>query len=210
MFPIRHIFVLSIRVPRRRKARKRFAEIRRLVHSWQGVDGRQLNKQKLIEQKIIHPSCSLKMGQIGCFLAHKNAWEQAVKHQYKQTLILEDDATLTINPRKTQRIRNALMKLEGKSWDILLLSRNDRRMYNRSNITPGLVIPRFWCGLFCYVVSLQGARKLLQLNEVKKIGNVPVDTVLSHNGVMNRIKIIALKTNLCTYFRLGSDTRGIK
>ena len=201
------VYVISIKDDRRNKAKQQFRTIQHLVRSWSGVHGGHLDLKQLISQNVLQHNHTLRRGEIGCFLSHKQIWEQVTR----PTLILEDDATLPVNWLTCGLISEALVALKGQRWDMLLLARNPRRMKTlRSNVKPPLVRPKFWCGLFAYIVSPEGARKMLTLPQVQSLSSVAVDTVLSHAGVPGDILIFALKTNLCSFHRWGSDTREIQ
>lgn len=210
-FPIRHVFVISVRKERRERAEQRLSVIRGLVRSWQGVLGSKLNRQELVQHGVVAAECRLRMGEIGCFLSHRRIWEQVRGRKLGPTLILEDDTTFQPTVATSAAVRAALEQLRGVRWDVLLLGRNRRRMHNRSKVSRDLVVPRLWCGLFCYVVNgPRAAARLLRLSGVKPVGDIPVDTLLSRAGARNEIRVVACRESLSGFFTWGSDTRGIE
>lgn len=113
-------------------------------------------------------------GQIGCALSHKKIWRQIVENQTPISIIMEDD--VYFNP-DFRNILNKIIFQAPKGWDIIYLGclgacdpLNRYDLFNRvlsitSNSIPiseNLFIPSFPLGLHCYMLSLNGAIKLLK------------------------------------------------
>ena len=65
------------------------------------VDGRMLDKQKLIKEGLIAPDCDYKTGAVGCALSHVNLWKKAADENRIIT-VFEDDAVATYRFQEKQ------------------------------------------------------------------------------------------------------------
>ena len=109
----------------------------------------------------------LSLGEIGCYLSHRNCWQQIIDNQLAMALILEDDAALS------DQLSDVLSSIEQLpiKWDIIKLCDPPKPKKHAS--TVGLdkntllcqykKIPSRATG---YVVSQNGAAKLLQARSV--------------------------------------------
>lgn len=125
----------------------------------------------------------LSSGEIGCSLSHYFIYKDMVENDICYALILEDDAILDKNLKKF--IEGDILK--SKEWDIVLLgyskvSKSDyfkinsfnpigQLIYNKE-IKVGRVSKNTTCGTVGYLISLNGAAKLLKL---KVSGNTVAD-----------------------------------
>ena len=115
------------------------------VHCKRGkcIYGKVLNKHDLLSKKILARSwAKARMGQIGCFCSHYNAWESISKSPYEYGTIFEDDVDLRYSNavQIADKIQNAMKELEDKKidWDIL---------YWNINPTPSITSNLQNCGL---------------------------------------------------------------
>lgn len=79
-------------------------------------------------------------------------------------MFLEDDVALWPCARVLKRLHEAAETIQKKRepWDILCLGRSKKKRYeNKIRIGPGVVKPADFWGLFAYVITPTGARKLL-------------------------------------------------
>jgi GR25 family glycosyltransferase involved in LPS biosynthesis len=207
-FPeLQHGYVISIRKKRWRLAYERFVAIRSYIQLLEGTNGVDIDKIKWLQQGKILSNCRLKRGQLGCFDSHRRAWSKIVNSKFPFGLILEDDADF--HPQKKhvyKKINKALdqLKLIDSDWDILFLARSIKKQKNISLVAPGLVIPGKSWGLFAYVISQNGARKLFEKSLPFKI---PVDEYVSDRTP--ELKKYALWPSLCYVKEVRSDTRNI-
>ncbi|KAM4695808.1 inactive glycosyltransferase 25 family member 3 [Rhinophrynus dorsalis] len=121
---------------------------------------------------------TLTKGEVGCFLSHFKIWEEIVDRQLEATLVFEDDVRFeSFFKRKMirlmQGIRNAQL-----DWDLIYIGRKqvttdpERPVDN----VPNLVVADYSYWTLCYVISLQGAQKLLNSEPLSKM--LPVDEFL--------------------------------
>lgn len=113
-------YVLSIRSERMDKFANRFSPWMQFMKHSSCVIGAYLDKAKLIRDKLLtNYGSRLKLGEIGCFLSHLNAWKCIAKSPYEFGSIFEDDADIKLS--STSQIHNAMKELSDHnvSWDIL-------------------------------------------------------------------------------------------
>lgn len=124
----------------------------------------------------IHPSCALACtpGVIGCALSHLDVWRLCAAKKHEATLVLEDDIQLA--PAFHGQLQRALQSVP-PDYDILLLGHERADMQATGGIVTSatrkprrinehIVIPPLFYGTHCYVVSQQGASKLLSIWQV--------------------------------------------
>ncbi len=114
-------YVLSIRAERMNSFTQRFSHWMPFMKRSSCVIGAYLNKEKLVHDKIItrNTASKLKLGEIGCFLSHMNAWKCIASSPYEFGTIFEDDADIRLS--SAQKINESMQELSDKhiSWDIL-------------------------------------------------------------------------------------------
>ena len=121
---------------------------------------------------------SLSVGEIGCYLSHRKAWQKIVDEQLDYGIVLEDDISLDGD------LKGAIESIDGLgfNWDYIKLSRYENKI--------GKVVKQFPLGAFELVVyakamtgcgsqavSYEGAKKLLKNSE--QFGR-PVDSDIQH------------------------------
>jgi glycosyl transferase family 25 len=109
----------------------------------------------------------LSLGEIGCYLSHRNCWQQIIDNKLAMALILEDDAALS------DQLSDVLSNIEQLSikWDIIKLCDPPKRkkqastvdLNKKTRLCQYKKIPSRATG---YVVSQNGALKLLQARSV--------------------------------------------
>ncbi|XP_061163842.1 procollagen galactosyltransferase 1-like isoform X2 [Saccostrea echinata] len=150
------------------------------------VDGKQLNTTYLKKLDIEmmegyadpYHDRPLTMGEIGCFLSHYFIWEDVVKNGFKQSIIFEDDVRFRpYFKSKLTRLVDEVAKTV-KDWDLIYLGR--KRLHKEDEkLVDGasyLVWPTYSYWTLSYIVSLQGAQKLLNQKPLRKM--IPVDEYL--------------------------------
>lgn len=144
------------------------------------VDGARVTPETL--KKVATPLCQkvCTPSMVGCALSHMKVWKTAAQLGHQRTLVMEDDAAL--EPGFVEGLRRALEDVP-QDFDLLVLGcyflcnkdrryawghefarmfvphslRNDRRTWG------SVYVPEYFAGSHCYIVSLKGARKLMQL-----------------------------------------------
>jgi glycosyl transferase family 25 len=147
-------------------------------------------------------------GQIGCYDSHVRVWENIISRKTPMTLIMEDDANIRHTQSVYQQIKNGFdeakrLKID---WDIFYLGVNNGGGAPTKLPTPKLVKPRGCNGLFAYVLTLQGAQKLLSKCKPYVL---PVDVLVGNLHDAGVLKAIALNPRLCYVVPVRSDTRNI-
>ncbi|XP_062562342.1 glycosyltransferase 25 family member [Armigeres subalbatus] len=179
-----HIYMINLerRPERRKKMFSNFDELGLDVEFFPAVDGRQLNDDKLQEMGIRflpgyadpYHKRPMTMGEIGCFLSHYYIWEKMVALGQEVVLILEDD--IKFEPYFKRRV--ALVMEDARrigGWDLIYFGRkrlqeNDEKWVDGSET---LVVAGYSYWTLGYLISIQGAKKLLAEKPLEKL--VPVD-----------------------------------
>lgn len=133
---------------------------------WKGIGNKYINMSK---------------GEVGCCLSHLKVWKKIVDNNIKRTLVLEDDPIKIKNNINT--ILKKIMKNIPKNWDIILISFWLHKGDNGYKINKDFYKVKDFALTPCYLISLNGANKLLKLLPIDR----PVDSWLSH--VSNKINI---------------------
>lgn len=162
------------------------------------VNGKELNKHQEYIDKYIDTSKNLKNGQIGCALSHIKIWEDIVKNGYSNTVILEDDGFIPNNFNTV--LKNSLNSLP-KKWDLVSFNCSwcQATAYNKYLYKLNTNI----CTL-SYLVSNEGARKLLHLFSKKKMG-LPIDVELNNNFYKYNNCFITKKSHIYNKGEFESD-----
>uniref|UniRef100_A0AAQ5YTI5 Glycosyl transferase family 25 domain-containing protein n=1 Tax=Amphiprion ocellaris TaxID=80972 RepID=A0AAQ5YTI5_AMPOC len=121
----------------------------------------------------------LTRGEIGCFLSHYNIWKQVVQQELQQVLVLEDD--VRFEPRFKSRLVAIMDNVQrvGLDWDLIYVGRKRLQVKQPEYWVKGvqnLVHPGYSYWTLGYVLSLNGAKKLLQAKPLNKM--LPVDEFL--------------------------------
>ncbi|MCI4377920.1 hypothetical protein PGIGA_G00208690 [Pangasianodon gigas] len=151
------------------------------------VDGKALNSSQLQVLGIeMLPSYQdpysgrvLTKGEIGCFLSHYNIWKQVVERKQRQVLMLEDD--IRFEPNFKSRLNTITEDIRQKQlqWDLIYVGRKRLQVKNPERWVKGiknLVYPDYSYWTLGYILSLQGAKKLLEAKPLGKM--LPVDEFL--------------------------------
>jgi GR25 family glycosyltransferase involved in LPS biosynthesis len=145
------------------------------------------------------------VNEIGCALSHYKIWETIVTNKIKQTLILEDDVVFLENfNEEYKNIQNIPF-----DYDICFLGRTKlNELYNLGEeveINESLVIPKYSYNMQSYILTYEGACKLINTNFINHL--LPVDEFLpimydndyphinykKHFQKFKRLRAIALK-----------------
>ncbi|KAG7265107.1 hypothetical protein CRUP_020064, partial [Coryphaenoides rupestris] len=151
------------------------------------VDGEALNTsdieamgiQMLPGYKDPYHGRSLTRGDLGCFLSHYNIWKEIVERGLEASLVLEDDLRFQVFFK--QRLRSLLYEVSAHrlDWDLIYIGRKRMQVERPEMSVPyiyNLVEADYSYWTLGYMMSLQGARKLLRAEPLSKM--LPVDEFL--------------------------------
>ncbi|GAB6023776.1 hypothetical protein CHUAL_008529 [Chamberlinius hualienensis] len=181
-----YLINLLRRSERREKMLSMFNELGVDVKLLDAVDGRNLNASYLdrlgvhMLPEYLDPyhKRPLTMGEIGCFLSHYNIWKDVVENGHQMVLVFEDD--IKFEPYFRKKLATLLFEVDKLQvdWDLIYLGRK-RLLEKQEPLVPGsksIVSVEYSYWTLCYMISLQGARKLLMADPLSKM--VPVDEYL--------------------------------
>lgn len=180
------IFMINLkrRPERRIKMEQTLNELGIEFTYFEAVDGRKLTDEVLHEKGIeLMPEYldpyhkrPMKMGEVGCFLSHYTIWERMIEKNLQEVLILEDD--IKFEPYFREHAVQ-LMK-EARSvggYDLIYFGRKrleDTEDYITTSTNFVKVSYTYWT--LGYVITLEGAKKLLEAKPLKNL--LPVDEFL--------------------------------
>ena len=183
------VFVVNLKRRHDRRERMRASLPTSLIVTYTSdwnvdIDWRDLILDKLPEGIQLFPWCiehsnpwwcrPLKLGEIGCSLAHIYCWRAAALVQHHYAVILEDDAIVPDTfaadiPRLISRIETI-----DKNWDLIYLGRV--RLNLDSPVASDIVRPGYSHCTYGYVLSRKGAQILAAASFESMI--MPVDEFL--------------------------------
>lgn len=142
-----------------------------------------LNEQKQATSLWCNLFCTKSM--IGCFMSHRKTWQVISENNIQGAIILEDDCTILDSP--TDVLNHALLDLRNidPDWDVLYLGNFGVVNTDQNALSPFLYKPYMPLAAHGYVVSLKGAKRLLDmLNKV----NGHVDVNMGIQGYLNGLR----------------------
>jgi GR25 family glycosyltransferase involved in LPS biosynthesis len=120
----------------------------------------------------------LTKGAVGCALSHRKAYEKIIKDNIKAALILEDDITFDDNFNEKLKVLEKNILIDYVGYDILYLGYSSPSLYNNNvKINDYFMKPVVVYGLFGYIVTNNGAKKLLDIFPITS----QIDTEISNN-----------------------------
>lgn len=213
-------FVISIRKERLEAFHIRLGPWVKYVQHWPGVHGSTLNQTQLFRDGVLTKNNfhdrehqgeqMIRRGEIGCYLSHYGIWQHIVKNNIPYATIFEDDATFAYCEPTANRLNRMFADLDKHDiqYELIYLGHNNFFKPVRVYANTELAVPPTECqGLFAYLVTLEGARKLL--NVAMPIGP-PVDI---HVARQDQIKQLRMEPRLAWVVEWGpnwSDTYNIK
>lgn len=185
----------------------RFGKWAGKVRYWRATNGANINKRKWAREGKIVGNCPMGRGQIGCHDSHVRIWAYMVTKQIPYALIMEDDANIRHRWDHYNRMRATLdeLNMRDPAWDMLYVgtgANNPRRA-----IGPNLGRCRGCQGLFAYVLTLSGAKKLMRHARPYRI---PVDVLVGNLADNGTINAYCMHPRLCYVVPVRSDTAGIQ
>ena len=150
----------------------------------EAVDGKTLTDEVLVQKGItLMPEYAdpyhkrvMTMGEIGCFLSHYTVWQKMVELNQEEVLVLEDD--IRFEPYFKERAEQSMNEARAiGGWDLIYFGR--KRLQENEEFLPGSqrfvkVSYTYWT--LGYVITLEGAKKLLASEPLKRL--LPVDEYL--------------------------------
>jgi glycosyl transferase family 25 len=151
----------------------------RRIERFAAVDGRDLTLTAELSHLFRGNDFSFRRGFIGCALSHLALWRELAAGQAPAMLVLEDDVSLCPGfEGQLAELCSALTR-DHPSFDLVLLGNFDWRPAAEDDFTTGFrparPLPfdgaRYIGGTFAYILSRQGAQKLLAIVERDGIQN---------------------------------------
>jgi GR25 family glycosyltransferase involved in LPS biosynthesis len=106
-------------------------------------------------------------GEIGCALSHYRIWEKIVEEKLDYTLILEDDIILCEN--FVEKVREVFISIKDLNVDLLYLGRRPRNPDSEIKIDRNIVKAKYSYGMHGYLLTYDGAKKLLESNYLNNL-----------------------------------------
>lgn len=194
------VWVISINPQRYQTFRTRFPVDHQL---WPGTRGQDLALTQWVTRLKTR---SLKRGEIGCYDSHLRLWQHIVDTQTPRALIGEDDVDLRGTAVQNHYLHTLLSEVETHPWDVLFLSwfRPD----GGATVTPHTRSQWSFCQMWAYMVTLEGAKKLLADPLVQAL-HWPVDVALWEAHQRGHVRNLVAYPPLTLTVGAASDTRGI-
>ncbi|XP_045597644.1 glycosyltransferase 25 family member [Procambarus clarkii] len=180
-----YLISLTRRQERRERMSRCFDELGLDVKLFDAVDGKKLNESYLrqlgVKQMSIYKDPwsqrDMTFGEIGCFLSHYFIWEDIVNNGYEKVLLFEDD--IRFEPYFREKVKHMIRQADRLlQWDLIYLGRkklkNSDEPWVEDSDTLVHVDYSYWT--LCYVITLQGAKKLLDGEPLGQL--IPVDEYL--------------------------------
>lgn len=183
------VFMINLqrRVDRRQRMMRALTEQEIDCKIIPAVDGKALNVTEIHGMGIhMLPGYSdpyhgrpLTKGELGCFLSHYNIWKEIVDRGLETSLVIEDDLRFEIFFKR--RLRNLMNEVEREQldWDLIYIGRKRMQVDHPEKAVPNihnLVEADYSYWTLGYMLSLQGAKKLLSVEPLSKM--MPVDEFL--------------------------------
>ncbi|KAF0037660.1 hypothetical protein F2P81_010534 [Scophthalmus maximus] len=151
------------------------------------VDGKALNKsdvesmgiKMLPGYKDPYHGRPLTKGELGCFLSHYNIWKEIADRGLQTSLVIEDDLRFEVFFK--HRLQTLLQEVTTHKldWDLIYIGRKRMQVDHPEKSVPNihnLVEADYSYWTLGYLLSLQGAQKLLRADPLRKM--LPVDEFL--------------------------------
>lgn len=175
---------LKRRPERREKMERTLKELGLDFTYLEAVDGKLLTDEILAQKDITllpeyadpYHKRPMTMGEIGCFLSHYTIWQKMVELNQEEVLVLEDD--IRFEPyfaERAEQLMEDARRIGG--WNLIYFGRkrlqeNEEFLSESENFVK--VSYTYWT--LGYVINLEGARKLLAAEPLKRL--LPVDEFL--------------------------------
>lgn len=208
------IYVISLKEP---KEKIEYLQTFGLQPRWiEGVNGQALDRKAIRENVSSYFQYLCPKSAIGCALSHFKAWNEFLQTNEKYAVVFEDDVVL--ENFFIDRLYNALNHVPD-NYDILYLgcfgcdSENVSNVYKISGVLYGknkrkgqinqyISIPEYAYATHAYVISREGAKKILYFLEGKIYDHI--DLMLQQLSSSNRINTYVTTPRLA--FQTSTDS----
>jgi len=170
------------------------------VDRFDAINGKELSKNHPDIHKYFIENHGLNSGQIGCALSHIKIWEDAIKNNYKNIFVFEDDAIIPID--FWEQLNKCYRELP-YNWDMLLLGGTNLggTIYSENLLIPDKRSGNW--GTFAMLLNINFIKKIM-----KEINlNTTIDDYLINNYYYNNnYKIFFVKKTIIEVdFSFNSD-----
>lgn len=204
---IRQTFVLSLKTSLNRRSviKKRFDNEKLEYTISDGVIGLDTCKSaKSISTRSVN---YLSKGSIGCWLGHYSIWTEAANRKLEYSMIFEDDIILAKN--FNDKLNHVFARVP-PDFDILFLNSGNNCPHNKRMIINEQVFVPYQIrnGAYGYIISYDGARKLLSMVPTVRVTRGGIDSAIG--SLIRNKNLIAYHLNepLCWVdFSFGSSTK---
>uniref|UniRef100_A0A8P4G5V5 procollagen galactosyltransferase n=1 Tax=Dicentrarchus labrax TaxID=13489 RepID=A0A8P4G5V5_DICLA len=121
----------------------------------------------------------LTKGELGCFLSHYNIWKEIVDRGLQTSLVIEDDLRFEVFFKRRLQALLQEVTTHKLDWDLIYIGRKRMQVDHSETPVPNihnLVEADYSYWTLGYMLSLQGAQKLLRAEPLTKM--LPVDEFL--------------------------------
>jgi GR25 family glycosyltransferase involved in LPS biosynthesis len=132
-------------------------------------------------------------GVVGCAYSHIYIWLDAIKNNYKNVLILEDDVIYK-KENFYENFENAYNELPN-DYDLFFIGYNAGNNIQSNDFKYIYQPKKLFYQTHSYIISLDGCKKLVEIIKNNKINN-PIDNIISQN--IHLLNIYLIK-NVLTY-----------
>lgn len=152
----------------------------------------------------------INIGSIGCTLSHYKCWKYIIENKLEKALILEDDATFNDNFNYGLKY---ILQFKSDIYDFCYLNRVElNKIFDIEDdieLNELLVIPRYSYNTSSYIITYEGAHKMLNCNCLNYM--LPIDELLPimydekypfkqyscYFDKYTKLRAIAFKEDLC-------------
>jgi GR25 family glycosyltransferase involved in LPS biosynthesis len=181
-------------------------ELNIFFERFSGIDPKKLSEKEKNKYLSKFNQYFMPYGIVGCAYSHIYIWLDAIKNNYKNILILEDDIIFKKN-NFYKNFENAYNELPN-NYDMFYIgySYGDN---NPTNNFKYIYQPKqIFYETHSYIISIEGCKKLLKIITNNKI-NKPIDNIITNNKHLLNIYLIKdkltyqdknLKSNITPYY----------
>ncbi|XP_077460689.1 procollagen galactosyltransferase 1 [Stigmatopora argus] len=183
------VFMINLvrRADRRERMLRNLHEMELSCKVVAAVDGKALNKSDIESMGIKmlpgykdpYHGRPLTKGELGCFLSHYNIWKEIVDRNLHTSLVIEDDLRFEVFFKRRLQALLQEVTTHKLDWDLIYIGRKRMQVDHPEKSVPNvhnLVEADYSYWTLGYMLSLQGAKKLLKAEPLKKM--LPVDEFL--------------------------------
>jgi len=182
MKDINHIFVINLKKDTERweTMKQQFNNTSYSIIRWDAVYGKELDEAyiKEITDTFCNIGCSYSI--IGCWLSHYSLWKYIAENDLTDVLILEDDVTITNFDENVKTILSEIPDdYDMVYFDCIGSCDLEYSILTEMKKQDKLFTPAFPLGMYAYMLSNKGAKKLVEYDVLKKV-RYHIDFTLSN------------------------------